>query len=146
VDQCAALAGNHVQALTNEPLLRFLVVAIGPNAIRAEIQKHSAAFLVLPEVKGVAEKAHPQVAAVLNRFALTRSKSRISDTGSSSPGELEQGFRLPPHPNLQMCSAKRPEEIAPLRTVLGTGEPMPICRRPRAAARCRWRPDCVLDP
>jgi hypothetical protein len=36
------------------------LVALGPDRIKAELQKHREVFLALPEVVAVAEKAHPQ--------------------------------------------------------------------------------------
>jgi uncharacterized protein (DUF927 family) len=56
---------------------RYLV-DLGPDRIKAELQKHRKAFLALPEVVAVIEKAHPQVRAVVNRFALLAAALRMA--------------------------------------------------------------------
>ena len=48
---------------------RYLV-ELSPDKIKADLDRHREAFLTLPEVVAVTEKAHPQVKAVVNRFAL----------------------------------------------------------------------------
>jgi putative DNA primase/helicase len=54
------------------------LVALGPNKIKKELQNHREAFLALPEVVAVAQKAHPQVRAVVNRFALYAAALRMA--------------------------------------------------------------------
>jgi putative DNA primase/helicase len=46
------------------------LVELGPDQIKADLNRHREAFLALPEVVAVTERAHPQVRAVVNRFAL----------------------------------------------------------------------------
>jgi putative DNA primase/helicase len=46
------------------------LVNLGPAKIKEQLHEHCEAFLALPEVLAVAEKAHPSVKAVVNRFAL----------------------------------------------------------------------------
>ena len=45
------------------------LVDIGPAKIKAQLQQHREEFLALPEVVVVAERAHPQARAVIDRFA-----------------------------------------------------------------------------
>jgi uncharacterized protein (DUF927 family) len=56
---------------------RHLVI-LGPDRTKAELQKHREAFLALPEVVAVTQKAHPQVRAVVNRFALHAAALRMA--------------------------------------------------------------------
>src|SRR5262245_59419148 len=46
------------------------LVDIGPDKLKAHLHEHREAFLALLEVVAVAATAHPQVRAVVNRFAL----------------------------------------------------------------------------
>jgi uncharacterized protein (DUF927 family) len=46
------------------------LVELGLDQIKADLNRHREAFLALPEVGTVTERAHPQVRAVVNRFAL----------------------------------------------------------------------------
>jgi uncharacterized protein (DUF927 family) len=68
---------------------RYLV-ALGPDQIKAELQKRREAFLALPEVVAVAEKAHPQVRAVVNRFALTAAALRMAVEANLLPWTIEE--------------------------------------------------------
>jgi Domain of unknown function (DUF927) len=54
------------------------LVDIDPDKIKAELHEHREAFLALPEVLAVAAKAHPQVRAVVNRFALYAAALRMA--------------------------------------------------------------------
>jgi hypothetical protein len=66
------------------------LVDLGPDRIKAELQKHRKAFLALPEVAAVAEKAHPQVRAVVNRFALTAAALRMAIEANLLPWTIEE--------------------------------------------------------
>jgi hypothetical protein len=68
---------------------RHLVV-LGPDRIKAELQKHREAFLALPEVVTVAEKAHPQVRAVVNRFSLNAAALRMAIEANLLPWTVEE--------------------------------------------------------
>jgi hypothetical protein len=68
---------------------RHLVV-LGPDRIKAELQKHREAFLALPEVVAVAEKAHPQVRAVVNRFSLNAAALRMAIEAALLPWAIEK--------------------------------------------------------
>ena len=57
------------------------LVELGPDGIKANLDRHREAFLALPEVVAVIEKAHPQVRAVVNRFAVYASALRMDDRG-----------------------------------------------------------------
>ena len=46
------------------------LVGLGPDQIKAELKELRAAWLELVEVKAIIDRAHPQVASVVNRFAL----------------------------------------------------------------------------
>jgi hypothetical protein len=54
------------------------LVDVGPGAITAQLHAHREAFLALPEVVAIAAKAHPQVRAVVNRFALYAAALRMA--------------------------------------------------------------------
>jgi putative DNA primase/helicase len=68
---------------------RYLV-ALGPDSIKAELQKHREAFLALPDVVAVTQKAHPQVRAVVNRFALTAAALRMAIEANLLPWTVEE--------------------------------------------------------
>jgi uncharacterized protein (DUF927 family) len=63
---------------------------IGPDKIKAELHKHREAFLALPEVVAIAEKAHPQVRAVVNRFALHAAALRMTIAAGLLPWAVEE--------------------------------------------------------
>jgi hypothetical protein len=67
---------------------RYLV-NIGPNNIKAALQQHREAFLALPEVVGVDKQAHPQVRAVVNRFALCAAALRMAIAAGLLPWSAE---------------------------------------------------------
>src|SRR4029077_6365675 len=54
------------------------LVELGPDRIKADLARHRATFLALSEVAAVTEKAHPQVRAVVNRFALYAAALRMA--------------------------------------------------------------------
>src|SRR5262249_44223605 len=54
------------------------LVHLGPDKIKAELHEHREAFLAVPKVTAVAAKAHPQVRAVVNRFALHAAALRMA--------------------------------------------------------------------
>jgi uncharacterized protein (DUF927 family) len=54
------------------------LVAIGPARIMADLDQHREHFLALPNVVAVIERAHPQVRAVVNRFALYAAALRMA--------------------------------------------------------------------
>jgi hypothetical protein len=66
------------------------LVDIGPDRIIAELQEHREAFLALPEVLAVAARAHPQVRAVVNRFALHAAALRMAITAGLLPWTIEE--------------------------------------------------------
>jgi len=66
------------------------LVEIGPDKIEADLDRHRAAFLALPEVAAVAVKAHPQVRAVVGRFALYGASLRMAIEASLLPWTIEE--------------------------------------------------------
>jgi uncharacterized protein (DUF927 family) len=68
---------------------RYLV-DIGPDKIKAELHEHREAFLALPEVLAVVTKAHPQVRAVVNRFALYAAALRMAIGAELLPWSVEE--------------------------------------------------------
>ena len=66
------------------------LVDIGPDKIKAELHEHRGAFLALPEVLAVAAKAHPQVRAVVNRFALLAAALRMAIAAGLLPWTVEE--------------------------------------------------------
>ena len=66
------------------------LVDIGPDKIKAELDEHREAFLALPEVLAVAAKAHPQVRAVVNRFALHAAALRMAIAAGLLPWTIEE--------------------------------------------------------
>jgi putative DNA primase/helicase len=66
------------------------LVNVGPDKIKAELHEHREAFLALPEVVAVAEKAHPQVRAVVNRFALYAAALRVAIAARLLPWTVEE--------------------------------------------------------
>jgi putative DNA primase/helicase len=66
------------------------LVDIGPDKIKAELHEHREAFLALPEVLAVAAKAHPQVRAVVNRFALDAAALRMAIGAGLLPWTVEE--------------------------------------------------------
>jgi hypothetical protein len=65
------------------------LVDLGPDQIKAQLHQHREALLALPEVVAVAEKAHPQVRAVINRFALYAAALRMAITAGLLPWSVE---------------------------------------------------------
>src|SRR5262245_2099501 len=66
------------------------LVNIGPDKIKAGLHEHRGAFLALPEVLAVAAKAHPQVRAVVNRFALYAAALRMAIAAGLLPWTIEE--------------------------------------------------------
>jgi putative DNA primase/helicase len=66
------------------------LVNIGPDKIKAALHQHREAFLALPEVVAVAEKAHPQVLAVTNRFALFAAALRMAIVANLLPWTIAE--------------------------------------------------------
>jgi len=66
------------------------LVDIGTDKIKAELHEHREAFLALPEVVAVAAKAHPQVRAVVNRFALHAAALRMAIAAGLLPWTVEE--------------------------------------------------------
>jgi hypothetical protein len=66
------------------------LVDIGRDKIKAELHEHREAFLALPEVIAVAAKAHPQVRAVVNRFALHAAALRMAITAGLLPWTVKE--------------------------------------------------------
>jgi hypothetical protein len=67
---------------------RYLV-ELGPDRITVDLDQHREAFHALPEVIAVVEKAHPQVRAVVNRFALYAAALRMAVETSLLPWAIE---------------------------------------------------------
>jgi len=67
------------------------LVAIGPVRIKADLDQHREQFLALPDVVAVIEKAHPQVRAVVNRFALYAAALRMVIEARLLPWSVAQG-------------------------------------------------------
>jgi uncharacterized protein (DUF927 family) len=67
---------------------RYLV-KLGPDKITADLNRHREAFLALSEAVAVTEKAHPQVKAVVNRFALYAAALRIAIEAGLLPWAVE---------------------------------------------------------
>jgi putative DNA primase/helicase len=68
---------------------RYLV-ALGPDQIKAGLNQHRAAFLDLSPIVAVIERAHPQVAAVVNRFALYAAALRMAIVAGLLPWTIEE--------------------------------------------------------
>ena len=66
------------------------LVDVGPDKIKAELHRHREAFLALQEVVAVAAKAHPQVHAVVNRFALHAAALRMAIAAGLLPWTVEE--------------------------------------------------------
>ena len=67
------------------------LVNVGPDTIKAQLHAHRGAFLALPEVVAIAAKAHPQVRAVVNRFALHAAALRMAIAAGLLPWTIEEG-------------------------------------------------------
>ena len=65
------------------------LVELGPDKIKAEIDRHREAFLALPEVTAVIDRAHPQVRAVANRFALYAAALRMAIAAGLLPWTVD---------------------------------------------------------
>jgi hypothetical protein len=68
---------------------RYLV-NIGPDQIKAQLHQHREAFAALPEIIAVVTKAHPQVRAVVNRFALYAAALRMAIAAELLPWSVEE--------------------------------------------------------
>jgi putative DNA primase/helicase len=66
------------------------LMVLGPDKIKAELQKHREVFLALTEVVAVTEKAHPQVRAVVDRFALYAAALRMAIEATLLPWTVEE--------------------------------------------------------
>ena len=66
------------------------LVNVGPDKIKAELHEHREAFLALPEVVAVTTKAHPQVRAVVNRFALHAAALRMAIAAGLLPWTVDE--------------------------------------------------------
>jgi putative DNA primase/helicase len=66
------------------------LVKLSPEMIKADLDRHRESFLVLPEVANVTERAHPQVRAVVNRFALYAAALRMAIEGELLPWSIPQ--------------------------------------------------------
>ena len=65
------------------------LVEIGPDRIKADLDRYRRAFRALPEVIAVTEKAHPQVRAIVNRFALYAAALRMAIEAGLLPWTVE---------------------------------------------------------
>jgi uncharacterized protein (DUF927 family) len=68
---------------------RYLV-GLGPDQIKAQLSQQRKAFLALAEVHAVDAKAHPQVRAVINRFALYAAALRMAIAAELLPWSIEE--------------------------------------------------------
>ena len=66
------------------------LVELGPDMIKADLDRHRDAFLALPEVIAVTDRAHPQVRAVANRFALLAAALRMAIEADLLPWSITQ--------------------------------------------------------
>jgi putative DNA primase/helicase len=65
------------------------LVELGPERIKADLDRHREAFLALPEGATVTKRAHPQVRAVVNRFALCATALRMAIEAELLPWTIE---------------------------------------------------------
>ena len=65
------------------------LVEISPDRIKADLDRYRRAFRALPEVIAVTEKAHPQVRAIVNRFALYAAALRMAIEAGLLPWTIE---------------------------------------------------------
>jgi uncharacterized protein (DUF927 family) len=68
---------------------RYLV-EIGPDRLKVDLDRHREAFLALPEVASIVARAHPQVRAVVNRFALLDAALRLVIASQLLPWSIEE--------------------------------------------------------
>jgi uncharacterized protein (DUF927 family) len=68
---------------------RYLV-DLGPAAIKADLNRHRDAFLALAETVCIADRAHPQVRVVINRFALWAAALRMAIEAGLLPWNIAQ--------------------------------------------------------
>jgi len=66
------------------------LVGLGPDQIKALLTEHRAAFLTRADVHAVDAKAHPQVRAVINRFALYAAALRMAVAAKQLPWTVEE--------------------------------------------------------
>jgi uncharacterized protein (DUF927 family) len=66
------------------------LVQLGPDRIKADIDRHSEAFLALPQVTAVTDRAHPQARAVVSRFALYATALRMAIEAGLLPWSVAQ--------------------------------------------------------
>ena len=65
------------------------LVGLGPDKIKVDLDRHRETFSALPEVVAVEEKAHPQVRAVVNCFALLAAALRMAIEAGLLPWTIE---------------------------------------------------------
>jgi putative DNA primase/helicase len=68
---------------------RYLV-NIGPDQIKTQLHQYRETFAALPEIVAVFTKAHPQVRAVVNRFALYAAALRMAIAAELLPWSVEE--------------------------------------------------------
>src|SRR5262249_39458293 len=66
------------------------LVKLSQEMTKADLNRHRESFLALPEVAVVTERAHPQVRAVVNRFALYAAALRMAIQGELLPWSIPQ--------------------------------------------------------
>ena len=66
------------------------LVVIGPTQIEADLDQYRKVFLALPEVADVAQRAHPQARAVVNRFSLLSAALRMAIEAGLLPWSVAQ--------------------------------------------------------
>jgi uncharacterized protein (DUF927 family) len=66
------------------------LVGLGPDQIKQQLAQHRKAFLALADVRAVDARAHPQVRAVVNRFALLAAALRMAIAAGLLPWTVEE--------------------------------------------------------
>jgi hypothetical protein len=69
------------------------LVKLTPANIQLQLEEHREAFLALPGVAAIIEQAHPQVQAVVNRFALYAAALRMAIAAGCCPGPSRRPMR-----------------------------------------------------
>jgi uncharacterized protein (DUF927 family) len=82
-----AMKGHH--GAVGRDWQRYLV-GLGPDQIKAQLSQQRKAFLALTAVHAVDAKAHPQVRAVINRFALYAAALRMAIAAELLPWSIEE--------------------------------------------------------
>jgi putative DNA primase/helicase len=65
------------------------LVALGPKQIKAELKQLRQAWWALPQVVEIANRAHPQVVSVINRFALVAAALQMASAAGIVPWAVD---------------------------------------------------------